>query len=140
MCRYPAQTPRHATETTLPITLQMNEMLVFSTTDVSCSDVIILDKFSWSGIRVYFNVCALEHLNALMASAGAGAAFIGFVSLLCPDCAPIATVITTIAAGFTANIDFLQYASQGCGGAFLDISWNGGIKFESACSTLVNGS
>jgi hypothetical protein len=129
-------TPRIATGTTIPRAIQMSEMLTFSATDVSCSDVIAIDQISLSGIRIYFNECVLEHLTALVASAGAGAAFIG---LVCPGCAPIATWIATILAGVTGSIDFLQYASQGCDGAFLDISWSG-VQFESACPSQADES
>jgi len=110
-----------------------------SPADDGCSVMISLVQFNWSGIKLYINDCGLQYLSALVQSASAGAAFVGFVSLWCEGCAPIAAVIAFIAAGFTANIDFLQSAS-GCGGAILDISWTGGIRWESACSTQDNGS
>lgn len=126
-----AQTPRTTFETTLMRSTQMSEILARSATDVSCSDVITPEGVSWSGIRIYFNTCALQHLTAFVASIAAGGAFIG---LICPECDPLVAWIATIMAGATGGIDFLQYASQGCGGAFLDISWNGGIKLEPACA------
>ncbi len=135
-----AQAPNQATGTTLPLALQMSALHPGYAADDGCSDVITLVQFSWSEIKIYLNVCALEHLSAFVTSAGAGAAFVGFLSLWCEGCAPIAAVLTFIAAGFMSNIDFLQYASQGCGGAFLDISWFGGIQFESACSPQDSGS
>jgi hypothetical protein len=134
-----AQTSSIATEMAIPRAMQMSEMLTFSATDISCSDSIILDQISWSGIRIYFNECALEHLTALVASVGTGGTAIALISSLCPDCAPIAAGIAALVAGVTSGIDFLQWASQGCGGAFLDISWSG-VQFESACPTQDNGS
>jgi len=134
------QTANQATEASLPLTLPMSTLHTAHAADDSCLDVIIVEQFSLSGVKIYFNNCALEHLNALLASADAGAAFIGVASLLCEECVPIAAVITTTVAGLTATNDFLQYASQQCGGAFLDISWDGGIQFESACSPQENGS
>jgi len=128
------QIPNVTIGTTLPRTVQMSEMLTLSATDVSCSDVITLEKFSWSGIRIYFNACALEHFTAFVASVGAGVSAFGLVTLVCQECAPLATWIATKVSGAVAGIDFLQYAAQGCGGALLDISWDGGIQFESACS------
>jgi hypothetical protein len=126
-----AHTPRTAIGTTLTRSTQMNEMLARNARDVGCSDVIIPEGVSWSGIRMYFNTCALQHLTAFVASIAAGGAFIG---LICPECDPLVAWIATIMAGATSGIDFLQYASQGCGGAFLDISWSGGIKLEPACA------
>jgi hypothetical protein len=117
--------------------IAMGTTLPHSVTDVSCSDVITLEQFDESGIRIYFNACALEHLTAIVSSAsavGAGVGAMGLVSLLCPECDPLIPWISAIALGATAGINFLQYASQGCGGAILDISWEGGIQFESACS------
>jgi hypothetical protein len=126
----PNTTPSIAMGTTLPQAIQMSGTQLLSATDVSCSDVVTLEGFSLSGIRIYFNVCALQHLTAFVASFGAGGAFIG---LICPECDPLVAWIATIMAGATGGIDFLQHAAQGCGGAFLDISWSGGIKFVPAC-------
>ncbi len=122
-------------ETTIPLTFQKGATLTQSAGNVSCSDIITLEQFSGSEMKIYFNDCALQHLTALAATASAAAASIGFVSLWCSDCAPVAAGIATIAAWVTANIATLQYASQQCGGAFLDISWDGGVQFEPACST-----
>ncbi len=130
-----AHTPNRVTEPPLPLALHPGYAA-----DDGCSDAISLVEFSWSEIKLYINDCALQHLSAWITSVGAGAAFVGFVSLWCEGCAPIAAVLTFIAGGFMSNIDFLQYASQGCGGAFLDISWFGGIQFEPACSPQDNGS
>jgi len=132
-----AQTPNRATATPLPLALQMSALHPGYAADDGCSDVINIVQFSWTEIKIYFNECALEHLTAIVASVGAGG--IGLVSLLCPDCDPIIAWIVSL-SGAAAGIDFLQSASQGCGGAFLDISWFGGIRFESACSAQVNGS
>ncbi len=128
-----AHTPNRVTEPPLPLALHPGYAA-----DDGCSDAISLVEFSWSEIKLYINECALQHLNALVAIAGAGGD--AFIALLCPDCAALAAWIATIAAGATGGIDFLQYASDGCGGVFLDISWFGGIRFESACSPQVNGS
>ncbi|SRR6266480_1085584 len=134
----PAQTPKQATETTLLSSpqqrdFQMSILLSSASTDESCSDIVYPDRISGQEIRIYFNNCALQHLSALISSAGASGAVLSFISLWCEECAPIAAGITAIAAIITANIDYWQYASQGCGGAFLDISWGEGIKFEPAC-------
>lgn len=131
-----SQTPDMAAGTTLPLTLQMSALHPGYAVDDGCSDIITLEQFSWSEIRIYFNACALEHFTAIVAgasAAGAGAGAFGLVSLLCQECAPLVPWITAIVSGATAGIDFLQYASQGCGGAFLIISWDGGIRFEPAC-------
>src|SRR5438094_774045 len=69
-----AHTPRTAIGTTLMRTTHMREMLAHSARDVSCSDVVIPEGFSLSGIRIYFNVCALQQLTAILASLGAGGA------------------------------------------------------------------
>src|SRR5205823_1513192 len=118
------QTPNVATGITIPRAAQ-REMLTHSATDGNCSDVVIPEGFSLSGIKIYFNVCALQHLTALVASFGAGGAFI---ALVCPECETLVALITALTAGATGGIDFLQYKAQGCGGVFLDISWSGGIK------------
>lgn len=128
-----AQTPKQATETTLPLTLQMSTKLTLSAADESCTDTIHVIQSTLSEIRIYFNVCSLEHLSALVQGADAGAAFLTFISIWCEECAPVAVGATAIAAMVTASIDYLQYASQGCGGVFLDIRLDGGIKFEPAC-------
>src|SRR6266446_6268407 len=92
-----AQTPNQVTATTLPPALHPG-----STADDGCSDIIILEQLSWSEIKLYFNVCALEHMTALFASVGAGAGVLGLISSVCPECAPIAAWIATIAAGAAA--------------------------------------
>src|SRR5216683_5537258 len=97
-----AQTPNQATETTLPLALQVSALHPGTIADDGCSDVISLVEFSWSEIKLYINDCALQLLSAWITSAGAGAAFFGVVSLWCEGCAPIAAVLTFIAAGFSA--------------------------------------
>ena len=131
------QMPNQAPETSLPLTFQMSVLHTAKAADDGCSDVVYIDQVSWQGIKIYFNLCALEHLNAWAADGDAGAAFITFI---CPECTPVAAGITAVVAGVEANLANLQYASQGCGGAFLDISWDGGIQIEPACSTQDNGS
>jgi hypothetical protein len=133
------QTTNQATTTTRLLALQMSALHPGSPADDGCSDMIILEQLSWSEIKLYFNVCALEHMTALFASVGAGAGVLGLISSVCSVCAPIAAWIAAIAAGAAAGTDFLQ-AADGCGGAILDISWTGGVRLESACSTQDNGS
>lgn len=134
-----AQRPKQATETTLPLTLQMSTKLTLSAADESCTDTIYIVQSSSSEIKIYFNVCALQHLSAIVAGVDAATAAVNLITLVCSACAPldawISTVAAGIAAGITANLAFLQYASHLCGGdgAYLDISWTGGWQFEPSC-------
>src|SRR5450759_3240562 len=78
------QTPNQAIRPPIPLTLQMSTTLTLSAAEESCIESIYVVQFSLSGIKINFNVCALEHLSALVQSAGAGGAFIGlFSSLWC---------------------------------------------------------
>lgn len=132
-----------ATSTPLPLTIQMSALHPRVQVDDGCSDVITLDQISWSGIRLFINDCALQHLSALVATFGAfgtSAALLGVVSSWCFVCAPIAAWIAALAGGATAGLDYLEYDSHGCGGVFVDISWTGGIQVEPACSTSNTGS
>jgi hypothetical protein len=131
------QTPGQKTATTQSLKVQhtnsKKNVVQHNTTSAhGCSDIVFSELVNGK-LLIYFNDCALQHLSAIVASVDAGAAFLGFVSLRCEECVPIAAVIATIAAVVTAGKDFLQYASQGCGGAYLEISWDGGIQFEPAC-------
>jgi hypothetical protein len=125
-----APAPNRATETTLPLALQMSALGPGYAVDDGCSDVVNIVQSSWTEIKIYLNECAIEHLAALVASVGAVGA--GLVSFLCPECDPIIAWIASL-TGVSAVIDFLQSAAQGCGGAFLDFSLSDGIKTEPAC-------
>src|SRR2546425_1167486 len=56
-----AQTPSMAAETPLPLTFQLSVLHTASTADDGCSDVVYIDQLSWQEMKVYFNLCALEH-------------------------------------------------------------------------------
>jgi hypothetical protein len=123
-----------ATGIAIPRAVQMSEMLPHSTTDGSCSDVVIPEGFSLSGFRLYVNGCALQHLNAWVTTAGPGA--IVLIMLLgCQECAPLITWIGAITSGISGGIDFLQIDTQGCSGAYVDISLNDGIKVTPVCDS-----
>ncbi len=135
-----SQTANQATRTPLLLTFQMSVLHTANAADDGCSDVVYIDQVSWQKIRIYFNLCALEHLSALTADGAAAAALIDFVSLWCPDCVPVAAVTTAVVAVVGANVANLQYAAQQCGGAYLDINFDGGWQFEPACGTQDEGS
>ena len=69
-----AQTPKQAAETPLRLTLQMSRTLPLRVADDSCIEIIYVVQLSSSEIKLYFNVCALQHLSALTSSVGAGGA------------------------------------------------------------------
>lgn len=132
-----AQTSRVASGTPLPLTFQMSVLHTASTADDGCSDVAYIDQLNWQEIKIFFNLCALEHLSALTAD---GSALAGLIAFICPDCTPLAAGITALVAGVEASLANLKAASQQCSGAYLDISWSGGWQFEPACSTQNEGS
>jgi hypothetical protein len=132
-----AQTPALAIAMTLPVSgqqrnFQMNGLLHASAADGGCTDAMQVDQASWQELRIYLNDCMLHHLSAIVADANLAALLI---SLICPDCAPLAAWISAVVATFTANIAHLEYASQQCGGggAILDLSWDAGWQFKPVC-------
>jgi hypothetical protein len=132
-----AQTPGLPIAMTLPVSgqqrnFQMSALLHASAADGGCTDAMRVDQASLQEIRIYLNDCMLLHLAAIVADANLVAAFI---TLICPDCAPLAAWITAVVATFTANIAHLEYTSQRCGGggAILDVSWEEGWQFKPVC-------
>src|SRR5438874_12663124 len=66
-----AHTASTATSTPSPLAIQMSALHPGLQADDGCSDVITLDQISWSGIQLFINDCALQHLSAIVAAFGA---------------------------------------------------------------------
>lgn len=116
--------------------IPMSVLLTLTPADETCTDIVAPVQLSWQEMKFYFNVCALQHLSALLADSSAGVLIIDYIAVWCSDCVPVAAVITAAIAVVGANVANLQYASKQCGdeGAFLDISWTGGWRFEPVCT------